>query len=69
LAPITTSRSHSSTPSEVWQVCDPNIRPFTQKSPVFSCESALKNREPPIHVISDLPYAPPEWLPCPPPPT
>jgi len=41
LQPITNSRSHSSTPSAVWQFCAPNILPLTQKSPVFSWDSAL----------------------------
>jgi hypothetical protein len=43
--------------------------PLTQKSPVFSCESVPKNLVAVIHFSSECPYAPPEWLPWPPPPT
>ena len=53
LAPMTTRRSQSSTPSAVWTVCEPNIFPFTQKSPVFSWDRALKYRVEPIQASSD----------------
>ena len=42
LQPSTTSRSQCSMSSAVWQIWSPNSLPLTQKSPVFSCESALK---------------------------
>ena len=47
LAPITNSRSQWCTSSAVWQVWLPNMWPLTQKSPVFSCASALDEKRMP----------------------
>lgn len=55
LQPITTSRSVCSTSSAVWQLWPPKRWPFTQKSPVFSWESAPYMFDEPIARISDTP--------------
>ncbi len=41
----------------------PNIFPFTQNSPVFSCASALLRNWPPNARCTAVAYAPPRWLP------
>ena len=54
--------------SAVWHICEPKMCPLSQKSPVFSCDSALKTVREPSARISPKPKLPPAWLPCPPPP-
>ena len=61
----TSARSKSGV---VWQRGRPNSWPSTHDSPVFSCASAFDMYRTPNAARVEAAYAPPRWLPWPPPP-